>query len=74
VADVDTQVLSRLLKILELTVKGGEDIDSFASRRVPTLLARSSPKKPSTKKKTKYEKENQGEENRAKFPVIDAEK
>ena len=55
-ADIDTQVLSQLLKILELTIKGGEDIDLFASHHVPTLLARSLLKKPSMKKKTKAKK------------------
>jgi len=55
-ADVNTQVLSRLLKILERSIKAGEDIDPFASHHVPAPSARSSPKKPSAKKNTKAKK------------------
>lgn len=53
--DLDTQVLSRLLKILERSVKAGEDIDPFAYRAPPTST-KSSPKKPSTKKASKPKK------------------
>ena len=55
-ADVDTQMLSRLLKILERSIKAGEDIDPFASHQVPVPSARSSPKKPSAKKNAKAKK------------------
>jgi cohesin loading factor subunit SCC2 len=55
-ADVDTQMLSRLLKILERSIKAGEDIDPFASHHVPAPSARSSPKKPSAKKNAKAKK------------------
>lgn len=55
-ADVDTQMLSRLLKILERSIKAGEDIDPFASHHVPAPSARSSPKKPSAKKNVKAKK------------------
>ncbi|KAH9480188.1 Protein rad9 [Psilocybe cubensis] len=53
--DVDTQILSRLLKILERSVKAGEDIDPFAYR-APPVSAKSSPKKQSTKKVSKPKK------------------
>ena len=54
-ADVDIQVLSRLLKILERSIKAGEDIDPFASHHVPTSSAR----KPSAKKNAKAKKAEQ---------------
>lgn len=54
-ADVDTQMLSRLLKILDRSVKAGEDIAPFAHHPV-TLSTKSSPKKPSAKKAAKGKK------------------
>jgi len=51
-ADVDTQMLSRLLKTLDRSVKAGEDIAPFAHHPV-TLSTKSSPKKPSAKKAVK---------------------
>ncbi|PPQ86325.1 hypothetical protein CVT25_005626 [Psilocybe cyanescens] len=53
--DLDTQILSRLLKILERSVRAGEDIDPFA-HRVPPTSTKTSPKKPSTKKASKPKK------------------
>ena len=54
-ADVDTQMLSRLLKTLDRSVKAGEDIAPFAHHPV-TLSTKSSPKKPSAKKAVKGKK------------------
>ena len=60
-ADVDTQVLSRLLKLLERSVKLGEDLDPFAHYTQPatapaSTTANASPKKASTKKAAKSKK------------------
>ncbi|KAF8968942.1 hypothetical protein BDZ97DRAFT_1797116 [Flammula alnicola] len=54
-ADVDTQILSRLLKILERSVKAGEDLEPFAHHAMPSS-SKVSPKKPSTKKTVKTKK------------------
>jgi len=58
VGDVDMQQLSRLLKILERSVKAGEDLDPFPHVPASNLLSSSkaSPKKPSTKKSGKTKK------------------
>ncbi|KXN83113.1 Protein rad9 [Leucoagaricus sp. SymC.cos] len=50
-AEVETQVLSRLLKILDRTVKAGEDLDPFRYVAPPPGSAKSSPRKKSTKSK-----------------------
>jgi cohesin loading factor subunit SCC2 len=57
-ADLDVQQLSRLLKILDRSVKAGEDIDPFPHAPLSNLpsSAKSSPKKPSNKKNTKARK------------------
>lgn len=60
-ADVDTQVLSRILKLLERSVKLGEDLDPLAHYTQPAQAAASStpnasPKKASTKKSAKAKK------------------
>ncbi|EDR13190.1 uncharacterized protein LACBIDRAFT_292430 [Laccaria bicolor S238N-H82] len=55
-AEVDTQILSRLLKHLDRSVKAGEDIDPFVAIVAPPSLAKSSPRKPSAKKGKKNEK------------------
>jgi cohesin loading factor subunit SCC2 len=57
-ADVDTQILSRLLKLLDRSVRAGEDIDPFlyhATHHVPSST-KSSPRKPVAKKNTKTKK------------------
>ncbi|KAF8158512.1 hypothetical protein B0H34DRAFT_797892 [Crassisporium funariophilum] len=56
-ADVDTPVLSRLLKLLERSVKNGEDIDPFVHQphALPTS-AKSSPRKQFSKKVVKQKK------------------
>ena len=58
VGDVDMQQLSRLLKILERSVKAGEDLDPFPHIPASNLLpgSKSSPKKASTKKNGKIKK------------------
>ena len=58
VGDVDMQQLSRLLKILERSVKAGEDLDPFPHVPASNLLpsSKSSPKKASTKKSGKTKK------------------
>ena len=48
-ADVDTQMLSRLLKVLERSVRAGEDLDPFMHHGAPPA-AKASPRKPSAKK------------------------
>ncbi|KJA17973.1 hypothetical protein HYPSUDRAFT_205707 [Hypholoma sublateritium FD-334 SS-4] len=48
-ADVDTQMLSRLLKVLERSVRAGEDLDPFVHHGA-LPAAKASPRKPSTKK------------------------
>ncbi|KAF4617468.1 hypothetical protein D9613_005695 [Agrocybe pediades] len=53
--DIDAQILSRLLKILERSVRAGEDIDPFVYR-APSGSTKTSPKKPSTKKTPKGKK------------------
>ncbi|KAJ3516976.1 hypothetical protein NLJ89_g794 [Agrocybe chaxingu] len=55
-ADVDTQMLSRLMKILERSVKAGEVIDPFVYHHPIPRSAQSSPKKASSKKATKAKK------------------
>lgn len=50
-AEVDTQVLSRLLKILDRSVKAGEDLDPFRYVAPPPSSAKSSPRKKLTKTK-----------------------
>lgn len=50
-AEVETQVLSRLLKILDRTVKAGEDLDPFRYVAPPPGSAKSSPRKKSAKVK-----------------------
>lgn len=50
-AEVETQVLSRLLKILDRTVKAGEDLDPFRHVVPPPGSAKSSPRKKSGKSK-----------------------
>ncbi|PPR07277.1 hypothetical protein CVT26_012437 [Gymnopilus dilepis] len=62
-ADVESKVLGRVLKMLERGVRAGEDLDPFKYRTqvVPpgTVSAKSSPKKASTKKgKGKKERED----------------
>lgn len=57
-AEVDTQVLSRLLKLLERNVRAGEDVDPFPSSN-PTSIHVSksvSPQKKSPKKLSKSKK------------------
>lgn len=56
--DLDVQQLSRLLKILDRSVKAGEDIDPFPHAHVSSLSSstKSSPKKPSNKKNSKPRK------------------
>jgi cohesin loading factor subunit SCC2 len=56
--DLDVQQLSRLLKILDRSVKAGEDIDPFPHAHVSSLPSstKSSPKKPSNKKISKPRK------------------
>ncbi|KAG6831056.1 hypothetical protein H0H87_006298, partial [Tephrocybe sp. NHM501043] len=52
--EVDTQMLSRMLKILERNVRAGEDVDPFrftAPARQPTASPKKSPKKASRVKK-----------------------
>ncbi|KAJ7070155.1 hypothetical protein C8F01DRAFT_1364201 [Mycena amicta] len=52
--DVDTPTLSRILKLLERSVKAGEDIDPFPGPpALPPGSAQSSPKKPAKKTKGK---------------------
>lgn len=48
-ADVDTQMLSRLLKMLDRSVRAGEDLDPFVYHGA-AASAKSSPRKQSTKK------------------------
>ena len=57
-ADLDVQQLSRLLKILDRSVRAGEDVDPFPYAPVSGLpsSAKSSPKKPSSKKINKARK------------------
>lgn len=50
-AEVETQVLSRLLKVLDRTVKAGEDLDPFRYVAPPPGSAKSSPRKKSGKSK-----------------------
>ncbi|KAG5653655.1 hypothetical protein H0H81_011615 [Sphagnurus paluster] len=55
-AEVDTPVLSRLLKILERNVRAGEDVDPFrytAPIRPPSSPSKKSPKKPRGKPPSK---------------------
>lgn len=55
-AEVETQVLSRLLKMLERNVRAGEDVDPFW-HPTPTYVAPgASPSKKSPKKPTKTKK------------------
>ncbi|KAF9046656.1 hypothetical protein BJ165DRAFT_1369666 [Panaeolus papilionaceus] len=46
IADVDTQMLSRLLKVLERSIKTGESVDPFVYHGPPVANTRGSPKKP----------------------------
>ena len=55
-AEVDTQILSRLLKHLDRSVKAGEDVDPFVAIAAPPSSAKSSPRKPSAKKGKKNER------------------
>lgn len=50
-AEVETQVLSRLLKILDRTIKAGEDLDPFRHVMPPLGSIKSSPRKKSGKNK-----------------------
>ncbi len=54
-AEVETQVLSRLLKILDRTVKAGEDLDPFRYVAPPPGSAKSSPRKKASSKVKKGE-------------------
>jgi cohesin loading factor subunit SCC2 len=57
-ADVDTQILSRLLKLLDRSVRAGEDIEPFlyhVTHHAPSST-KSSPRKPVTKKISKTKK------------------
>ena len=56
--DMDVQHLSRLLKILDRSVRAGEDVDPFPHAHVSTLpsSAKTSPKKPNLKKSSKAKK------------------
>jgi cohesin loading factor subunit SCC2 len=49
--DVDNQMLSRLLKTLDRTVKAGEDLDPFQYVAPPPGSAKNSPRKKFTKAK-----------------------
>lgn len=57
-ADLDVQQLSRLLKILDRSVKAGEDLDPFPHIPASNLPSptKSSPKKPTSKKNSKAKK------------------
>lgn len=59
-AEVDTQVLSRILKMLDRNVKAGEDLDPFIHVTVAaaTRDKMNSPRKPITKKAGKGSKKN----------------
>ena len=57
-ADVDTQILSRLLKLLDRSVRAGEDIEPFlyhAIHHAPSST-KSSPRKPDAKKNARMKK------------------
>lgn len=54
-SDADTQMLSRLLKLLDRSVKAGEDIDPFFHITVPNS-AKASPRKAAAKKAAKAKK------------------
>ncbi|KDR82399.1 hypothetical protein GALMADRAFT_220397 [Galerina marginata CBS 339.88] len=68
--DVDTQILSRLLKTLDRSVRSGEDIDPFVHYASPPS-AKSSPKKPSGKKAAKSKKNDR--RSRSQTPKADGE-
>ena len=53
-ADVDTQTLSRLLRLLDRSVKAGEDVEPFLYHAIhaPSSI-KSSPRKPAAKKNVK---------------------
>jgi len=57
-ADVDTQILSRLLKLLDRSVRAGEDIEPFLYHVThhASSSAKSSPRKPAVKKSVKLKK------------------
>jgi len=45
IADVETTILSRVLKILERSVRAGEDLDPFKANKPPDMRASASPSK-----------------------------
>jgi cohesin loading factor subunit SCC2 len=47
IADVETRILSRILKILERSVRAGEDLDPFKADKPPDMRASASPSKKS---------------------------
>lgn len=70
-ADVDTQMLSRLLKTLERSVRAGEDVEPFLHHAVSSSGhgAKSvSPRKPSTKKGGAKAQAGKGDRLRSKTP------
>ncbi len=69
VGDVEPQQLSRLLKILDRGVKAGEDLDPFPHVTPSNLpSAKSSPKKPNTKKGGNKTKKNNDRRSRSATP------
>ena len=69
VGDVEPQQLSRLLKILDRGVKAGEDLDPFPHVTPSNLpSAKSSPKKPNTKKGGNKMKKNNDRRSRSATP------
>jgi cohesin loading factor subunit SCC2 len=57
-ADVDTQILSRLLKLLDRSVKAGEDIEPFLNHGIhhTPSSTKSSPRKPDAKRNARTKK------------------
>ena len=57
-ADVDTQILSRLLKLLDRSVRAGEDIEPFLNHAIhhAPSSTKSSPRKPDAKKNARTKK------------------
>ncbi|KAG6870132.1 hypothetical protein C0993_005124, partial [Termitomyces sp. T159_Od127] len=67
--EVDTQILARLLKILERNVRAGEDVDPF--RYTPPARAPASPSKKSPKKAARGKKADR--RSKSKTPGLDGE-
>ncbi|KAL6300065.1 hypothetical protein BKA93DRAFT_803226 [Sparassis latifolia] len=71
--DVDTNALSRILKILDRTVKSGEDVEPFGSAGEPTAKTSSQASAKKSSKSSKKHAEDNARRSKSKTPKISSD-